>query len=142
MDESRAHSIVAALASGVDPISGRAFPADSPYQAPDIVRALYIAAQALEAKAHPRPRSKGELPANAGKPWNDEEDRRLLTQFDNGQSLQELARAHARTVAGIQARLERHGRLQPATGSQDKRPSQAPTRNAPNPPSAMGRGRG
>ena len=143
MDESRAQSIIAALANGVDPTSGRAFPADSPYQAPDIVRALYVAAQALEAKANPRPRPKGDLPANAGKPWSDDEDRRLLTQFDNGQKLQELARVHGRTVAGIQARLERHGRLQPAAGSQDKRPGQAPARSgtpASNP--AAGRGRG
>lgn len=138
MDESRAHSIVASLANGVDPMTGRAFAADSPYQAPDIVRALYLAAQALEAKASPRARAKGELPANAGKPWNDEEDRRLLAQFDKGQSLQELARAHARTVAGIQARLERHGRLQPQ-GSQDRHAQ--PSSARPTPP-AVGRGRG
>jgi hypothetical protein len=139
MDESRAQSIVAALANGVDPITGKAFAADSPYQAPDIVRALYLAAQALDARAHTRARPKGELPANAGKPWNDEEDRRLLSQFDNGQSIQELARAHARTVAGIQARLERHGRLQPQAGAQDRR-SQQPAARSTMP--AMGRGRG
>lgn len=138
MDESRAQSIVAALANGVDPITGKAFAPDSPYQAPDIVRALYLAAQALDAKAHTRARPKGELPANAGKPWNDDEDRRLLAQFDNGQSIQELARAHARTVAGIQARLERHGRLQPQAGSQDRRSQQPTARNAV---PAMGRGR-
>ncbi|NJO13377.1 MAG: hypothetical protein HC872_07870 [Gammaproteobacteria bacterium] len=103
MDESRAQSIVAALANGVDPITGKTFAADSPYQAPDIVRALYLAAQALEARAQTRARPKGELPANAGKPWSDEEDRRLLTQFDSGQSVQELARdpcAHRRGYSG------------------------------------------
>jgi hypothetical protein len=129
MDESRAQSIVAALANGVDPITGKAFASDSPYQAPDIVRALYLAAQTLEARAQTRARPKGELPANAGKPWNDEEDRRLLAQFDSGQSVQELARTHARTVAGIQARLERHGRLQPG-GAQDRRSPQPTARNA------------
>jgi hypothetical protein len=45
-------------------------------------------------------------------------------------------------VAGIQARLERHGRLQPAMGSPDKRPQSAPTRNAaPAPAATGGRGR-
>ena len=119
MDESKAHGIIAALASGVDPLTGRAFPADSPYQAPDVVRALYFAAQVLDAKGNGRARGKGgDSPANAGKPWNEDEDRRLLVEFDSGQSLQELARAHGRTVAGIQARLERHGRLQPPAGQE------------------------
>lgn len=141
MDENKAHSIVAALANGVDPLTGKAFAADSPYQAPDIVRALYLAAQALDARVNARARPKADLPANAGKPWNDEEDRRLLNQFDNGLSLQDLARAHARTVAGIQARLERHGRLQPQpdrTGAADRRGQQMPGRNAA---PAAGRGR-
>lgn len=135
MDDSKAHGIIATLAKGLDPISGRAFPSDSPYQAPDIVRALFVAAQALDAKLHTRGRGKGELPANAGKPWNDEEDRRLLLQFDAGQTIQDLARAHGRTVAGIQARLERHGRVQPA-GSQERGAPQTAGRTLP---SARGR---
>jgi len=138
MDESKAHNIIAALANGVDPLTGKVFPADSPYQAPDIVRALYVAAQVLDAKVRNPGRAKGELPANAGKPWNDDEDRRLLVQFDNGQSVQELARAHARTVAGIQARLERHGRLQPQAGQERGHPQPGPART---PPATTGRGR-
>jgi hypothetical protein len=137
MDESKAYNIVAALANGVDPLTGKAFPADSPYQASDIVRALYLAAQVLDAKVRTRGRTKGELPANAGKPWNDEEDRRLLGQFDTGQSVPELARLHGRTVAGIQARLERHGRLQPQAGQDRGRT--AGTVHAP--PAPLGRGR-
>jgi hypothetical protein len=117
MDDSKAITIIGALANGVDPLTGKSFPPDSPYQTPDIVRALYLAAQALDAKVRST-RTKGELPTNAGKPWNEEEDRRLLAQFDNGQSLQDLARAHARTTAGIQARLERHGRLHPPAGQE------------------------
>jgi len=138
MDEGKAHAIVAALANGVDPLTGKLFPADSPYQAPDIVRALYVAAQALDARSRTRVQPKPELPANAGKPWNEEEDRRLLTQFDSGLSIQELARSHGRTVAGIQARLERHGRLQPQSGK-EQRPRQGPDRGSQ---SQGGRGRG
>ena len=122
MDESKAHTIIAALANGVDPLTGKAFAADSPYQTPEIVRALYMAAQALDAKVNPRPRAKSDGPANAGKAWNEDEDRRLLMQFDNGQSVQELARSHGRTVAGIQARLERHGRAQPQAGQERVHP--------------------
>jgi hypothetical protein len=137
MDDSKAQSIIATLANGVDPISGRVFPPDSPYQAPDVVRALFLAAQVLDAKVRNRGRVKGELPANAGKPWNDEEDRRLLAQFDGGQNLQDLARAHGRTVAGIQARLERHGRLEPAANAERRAPQVA---GRAQPSGARGRG--
>ena len=37
----------------------------------------------------------------------------LLSAFDGGRPLAELAEAHARTRGGIQARLIRHGRLAP-----------------------------
>ena len=46
MDDSKALGIVSALASGVNPFSGEVFPADSPYQSPDVVRALYAASRA------------------------------------------------------------------------------------------------
>lgn len=112
MDESKALTIVSALANGVNPLTGEIFPTDSPYQAPDVVRALYSVLRALESSSHQRSRSREHLPANAGKPWSEEEDQRLLSEFDRGCPLVDLARAHERTLAGIQARLEKHGRLQ------------------------------
>jgi hypothetical protein len=110
MDEAKALTIVAALANGVNPLTGEIFPADSPYQSADVVRALYCALRLFESGKRRMPRA--ELPRNAGKPWSEEEDQRLLEAFDRGQPLEALAQAHARTRAGIQARLERHGRLQ------------------------------
>jgi hypothetical protein len=109
MDEAKAFSIVSVLADGINPLTGEVFPDHSPYQSPEIVRALFVARAALEGKRRNRPRDT--LPANAGKPWTEEEDRKLLAQFDRGLAIAELALAHARTVAGIQARLEKHGRL-------------------------------
>jgi hypothetical protein len=117
MDESKALTIVSALANGVNPITGEIFTADSLYQSPEVVRALYSAARALEIRTKSRARPRTNLPANAGKPWSEEEDQKLLAGFDRGQSLPDLALTHGRTPAGIQARLERHGRLQvQATG--------------------------
>ena len=79
----------------------------------DVIRALYVAVRALEMTARSKARAnRGRMPANAGKPWSEQEDRELLEKFDAGQSVPELAQAHDRTLAGIQARLERHGRLQ------------------------------
>lgn len=113
MDESKALTIVSALANGVNPSSGEVFAADSPYQAPDVIRALFRALQALESSVQRRTRARSDSFGNAGKPWSDEEDQRLLAEFDSGRPLAELASLHGRTHGGIQARLERHGRLLP-----------------------------
>ncbi|WP_153067207.1 hypothetical protein [Steroidobacter cummioxidans] len=112
MDDSKALSIVSALANGVNPQTGELFEVDSPYQAADVIRALYVAVRALELSNRSRMRgNRARMPANAGKPWAEQEDRDLLEKFDAGLSLAQLAQAHDRTLAGIQARLERHGRL-------------------------------
>ena len=112
MEEARAHAIVSALANGVNPLTGELFAVDSPYQTPDVIRALYCALRALETAGRRRTRGPG-ASSNAGKPWSDDEDRQLLSAFDNGRPLAELAQSHSRTRGGIQARLIRHGRLAP-----------------------------
>ena len=117
MDHAKALNIVSTLANGVNPISGEVFASDSPYQSPEIVRALFVAARALEkgsiqapsAPRETRARTQG-LP-NVGKPWSSEEDERLVTEFAKGRSPRELAAAHGRTLAGVEARLEKLGRI-------------------------------
>jgi hypothetical protein len=53
------------------------------------------------------------MPAKTGEPWSEDEDRKLLAAFDSGRSLQELAAAHQRTLAGVRARLLKYGRINP-----------------------------
>lgn len=112
MDDNKALAIVSALADGVNPYTGEVFEPDSPYQAADVIRALYIAVRAMELTGSKASSNRARLPANAGKPWTEQEDRELLEKFDAGQSVAQLAEVHDRTLAGIQARLERHGRVQ------------------------------
>lgn len=121
MDETKALAIVSALANGVNPITAEIFPTDSPCQTADVVRALFLARRALEATS--KTRSRAHLPGNAGKRWTQEEDQKLLSEFDRGCATPELAQAHSRTTAGIQARLEKHGRVQPqvSTASANRR---------------------
>ena len=137
MEEARALTLVTALASGVNPLTGELFAADSPYQSPDVIRALYIAVRALEAAGRRRTRGPGAASSNAGKPWSDDEDHQLLSAFDNGQPLAELAQAHGRTRGGIQARLIRHGRLTP----EGDRPLGGPGKWRPSPRLPDGRAR-
>jgi hypothetical protein len=50
-------------------------------------------------------------PANQGKPWTPEEDKKLTDAFDAQMTIPELAKAHQRGVGGIQGRLTKLGRL-------------------------------
>lgn len=125
MEENKIVSILSALASGVNPTTGEIFGHDSPYQSTDVVRALYAAIERLKSQPAQAPAQPDQVkpnevksrvgrpngPSNAGKPWSDEEDRRLLAEFDRGRRPNEIARDLGRTLTGIEARLERHGRL-------------------------------
>jgi hypothetical protein len=110
MDAAQALSVVRSLANGVDPESGEVFPPDSTYQRPQVVRALYEAASALE-RIERFERRKNQLPQKTGEPWSEEEDRKLLAAFDAGRALQELAAAHERTMGAVRARLLKYGRI-------------------------------
>ncbi len=55
-------------------------------------------------------KSRRSRPANAGQPWREEDDRRLVELFDGGASLTEIATEFARTRGSIRARLVLLGR--------------------------------
>ncbi|MGI8738710.1 MAG: hypothetical protein ACR2KU_03385 [Gammaproteobacteria bacterium] len=114
MDISQALQTVRSLADGTDPITGEVFPDDSPYQHPRVIRSLYGAVKALE-RAEEKQRREHRLPGNAGKAWNDEEDKLLVDRFDAAMSTKELAQQHNRTEGAVQARLEKLGKLPPTT---------------------------
>lgn len=110
MNAAEALAIVQSLANGVDPESGEVYPPESPYQRPQVVRALYAAAAALE-QTERTERRKAQLPPKTGQPWTEAEDRKLLAAFDAGRALQELTAAHERTPAAVRVRLVKYGRL-------------------------------
>ena len=97
------------LASGVDPSTGEAFGAGSPYQRPEVIRALYAALEEL--RQRPRTERDPNRPARAGQPWTEEEEQRLLEQFDAGDKEPEIARKLNRTPGAITARLVKLGRI-------------------------------
>lgn len=110
MDLANALAVVRSLANGVDPESGEIFPSESAYQRPQVVRALYEAATAIERQERFE-RRKAQMPAKTGEPWSEEEDRKLLAAFDAGRALQELATSHERTMGAVRARLLKYGRI-------------------------------
>ncbi len=107
MDKVKAITIIEALVNGTDPITGEVFPAESPYQNVEVVRALFIATEALKkVKGKKEPPVKGL--ENKGKPWSEDEDEKLKDAFLEGNSIEELARMHLRTAGSIRNRLEKH----------------------------------
>ena len=121
MERLQTLTILNALANGIHPATGQQFPADSPYQHPDTVRALFTAVRALEgsgaradtptpAPAPAKPRS-GAGPANIGSRWTPEEEQRLASAFDTGKRVSELAALHGRSIAAIEARLLKLGKI-------------------------------
>jgi hypothetical protein len=110
MDQSQALAVVRSLANGADPTTGEVFPAESAYQRPDVVRALYEAASALQRQERFE-RRRQQMPPKTGQPWQEDEDRKLLAAFDAGRALQELAAAHERTMGAVRARLLKYGRI-------------------------------
>ena len=110
MEITKTLEIVKALSQGVDPHTGEIYPADSPYQHPNTIRALFQAINALE-KMHERSKRQKSLPENAGKAWSTEEDNLLIEQFDKGMPVKELSRDHKRTEGAIKSRLLKLGKI-------------------------------
>ena len=120
MQQERALSILKALADGVDPVSGEQFSATSPYQHPDVIRALLWAVHTLSgpvrAPKQAMPRSESAT-TNAGKPWTEEEDVHLGQAFDAGKPIDQLAEEHKRSRWAIEARLVKLGKIaEPSAG--------------------------
>ncbi|MES2947499.1 MAG: hypothetical protein V4858_03060 [Pseudomonadota bacterium] len=115
MTPEEAKQIIDVLAAGVDPATGEVLPEDNALNSPHVIRALFIASKALDRMvvktAHPSAAEPAKA-AKAGKPWSDEEDQRLLVDFDVGTPVAALALAHERSSGAITSRLIRLGRLQ------------------------------
>jgi hypothetical protein len=126
--------ILNALANGVHPATGEKFGADSPYQHPDTVRALFEAMRAVEgggasaaAPAAPAERRPALPESGSGSRWTTDEEQRLAGAFDAGRTVEELAKAHNRSRAAIEARLVRLGKM-------DASAVTTPLRYPPKPP--------
>ena len=115
MEREQALKILSALANGVHPMTGEIFAADSPYQQPDTVRALFEAVRTMEETrqrpdANPERRSAG-APGNTFVRWTSGEEERLAAAFDAGKNSAELAKLHNRSRAAIEARLLKLGKI-------------------------------
>ena len=110
MQEQRARKILQALVQGVDPATGAELEAGTVLQRAEVLRALLAGVTALE-QVSARAQRRAQLPDNVGRPWSPDEERTLVTAFQAGDSAEDIAVKHGRTLRAIEARLERLGLL-------------------------------
>ena len=116
--------IVEALANGVDPITGEILPSESPYNHPDVIRALFTTLDLMKNPEKKAPKVKktpeqkqaenieNGLPRNAGLPWTDEQRADLAQQFSSGEEIKMLAEIHGRTTGAITSELKKQGLIE------------------------------
>ena len=110
MNPAQALPILRALADGRDPSSGAPLGAQSVFQRPEVIRALFAAVLALDAphaSADDTPKTRPT--SGAGSPWTSEEEQRLSAGFHAGVSPAEIGREHGRTAGAITSRLVKLG---------------------------------
>jgi hypothetical protein len=104
MNVVEAKTILETLARGIDPATGEIFAEQSPFNNPQVIRALFLAAQDLEnhGQGEPAGQAERERSKNAGRSWPPQEDEALLRDFDAGMSvkvsLQDTAVARAQST--------------------------------------------
>ena len=106
MDIIRAKEIVRTLADGVDPTTGEILPAESVYNAPEVIRALFAVLEQVELAA---PITSDDPLRNAGKPWTVAEDEKLCDEYLSKLKISDIAREHGRSPGAIESRLEHLG---------------------------------
>lgn len=122
MDIIRAKEIIRTLADGVDPTTGEVLPAESVYNAPDVIRALFVVLEhinvaAVECNLCESPEESAEIQSlivqdplrNTGKPWKDIEDEKLKDEFASKMKISDIAKEHVRSYLAIESRLDHLG---------------------------------
>ncbi|HEY2591156.1 MAG TPA: hypothetical protein VGI35_06150 [Steroidobacteraceae bacterium] len=107
-----ARQILQTLVQGFDPVSGAELPPGAVVQRTEVLGALLTAISALEADAE-RARRGAQPPQKMGKAWSTDEEAQLEAAFRAGEALPAIAVRHGRTLAAIEARLERAGLITP-----------------------------
>ena len=105
MELARAIEYLTMLADGIDPATGEILPEGHICNRGDTVRALYAVLQSAGKKKERK------LPSNAGQPWTQEEEQRLLESYHAGQTIAQLVATHSRSRGAIESRLQRLGAI-------------------------------
>lgn len=116
--------IIELLAKGIDPVTGEVLPQESPYNSPEVIRALFAAIDYIKHPRRKEPKIKktieekqadnveNNLPKNAGLVWTEKQKSELANQFKADQTIASLAGVHERTKGAIVAELKKQGLIE------------------------------
>jgi len=121
MELNESRNIVKTLAQGFHPTTGEAFPPESPYNDPEVIRALFSILEFVKQAKQPRKSVEEKRrenlqcgrPRNAGLPWTEEDRAIVASQFAVGTTVDELANTLERSRGAIHAELLRQGLVSP-----------------------------
>lgn len=110
MTTAKARNILHKLANGINPYTGKDLSEKSIIRKPQTVQALRIATERLSGfQQFDITRSKSSQ--NRGTPWTKDEEKRMVSAFKKGTSIDVIAKVHGRTNRAIEMRLEKLGRI-------------------------------
>ena len=117
MDRDTVMRHLRAWADGVDPATGESLPPEHPGQRPESLRVVFAALALLQAQqvivAPVVSRAEGGGgPRNAGRPWTPDDNAKLVSAFDSGETIGALASRMERTRGAINARLVKLGKIE------------------------------
>ena len=141
MERNISRNIVETLAQGVHPTTGEVFPSNSPYNDPDVIRALFsileIVKQVKRPKRSVEERRKQNLelgrPVNSGLPWTEEDREVVRSGFRDGATIEKLAASLGRSSGSIVAEVIRQDLLPPELRSARGDDVQGYAETPPNP---------
>ena len=110
MELQEAIATIRNLADGLNPTTREPLDPNDACRQPQSVKALNRAIGALLAQQDRESRN----PANAGRSWTRAEDQQLCEELRQAKDINEMAKAHNRTVPAIAARLVKLGKIAPA----------------------------
>lgn len=118
----KAKKLVKMLADGIDPTTGEILPPNSPYNDPEIIRALFSVLKSARAPAKTHKKTTEEKqndnvnsgrPRNAGIPWTKEQKREVSSLSNQGKTIEELSEYFERTKGAIKSELEHQSLVDP-----------------------------
>ena len=120
MELEKAKEIIKMLANGIDPTTGEVHPDVSPFNDPNVIRALFTVLESLKALKKPRKTIEQKqqdninagMPKNAGLPWTDELKIEVASKFRNGTSTHDLSVYFERTKGAIVSELMKQGLIE------------------------------
>lgn len=118
MKKSEVVDVLSALASGVHPVTGEVFEEASPYNHPQIIRALFGSLELLQGRSSGPKKTLEEINREEGRPlrsnmrWSEEEDQQLIQLIEQGVLTGEIARQFQRTKGAVHSRLQYQGLLE------------------------------